>query len=632
MLGAAGELVMRFTFLVFLFPFLILNGCANFENQAKSDSNGNLRLTFSKEGLKRLESNNLEEAYALFNAGLKYFPGDSNFHFLNGLTYHIKYLRGEATKELAEKGYEMSLSLNPTNYYSLLQLGRLHYESKNYTGALNYLNQALVIEPESVAALYLLAKSAYFAKNIDLATESIEKIINQGPLDADMARSAALIFAAKNNFEKSGFYLNIYLAANKDKINYLQKRIADWKRWHSNNQLVGSHENSADGIKPVIDLYPKPYLPSDSDSNAKDLKPIRKWFDCGEQKNNQEYNVSPSNYSGYSSGYYAGSSNADETSTLNALPSPCLGAALPKMAIFDVTILRTEDISGFNQGINILNGLTYTLNLSKRTDSISSSIQGAQSGVTVTDSQTSSYSTANNAAGIVYSLNIANSTEAKSEIIAQPSLLTLDRQPSTFFSGRSVTLGIAGQNGGYGSFNEKSIGVSLSATPTFVDEDTLLVSVKAARSFLENPDAAVAFSQNMQTTRNSVSASVILKFGQTLILSGLSEQEIQRSTNGVPILQDIPIIQYLFKSKASQNFKRSVLVLITPRRPQSVELTSDIRGEISRSSGQSISQTLSSYNKLFNLQFRQGDLEDDKWSEGNRFKNLFHDLRTIGYY
>lgn len=619
-------------FVVILLVIPFLNGCSSLRLQNQAGANSNIKESFSSEGLKRLESGNFEEAYALFNAGLKYFPDESNFHFLNGLTYHIKFLRGEATRELAEKGYEMSLSLDPANFYSLLQMGRLNYEARNYLVAVSYLKQAIVIKPDSIPAILLLSKSAYYSKNLDLAINSIEMVVDKASADIDIAKTAALIYAANNNETKSKYFFELYFSLNKERGKFLSSRLLDWKRWHNDKNISDADINIVPALRHVVDLYPKPYLPSDAGLSSSDLKPIRKWFDCGDQKITQDYSANSSSYGGYSSGYYSGSSNADETSALNALPSPCVGAPLPKMAIFDVTILRTEDVSGFNQGINILNGLTYTLNLSKRSDSVSSTIQGTQSGVTVTDSQNSSISSANNAAGIIYSLNIANSTEAKSEIIAQPSLLTLDRQPSTFFSGRSVTLGIAGQNGGYGSFNEKSIGVSLSATPTFVDDSTLLVSVKAARSFLENPDAAVAFSQNMQTTRNSVSASVILKFGQTLILSGLSEQEVQRSTNGVPILQDIPVIQYLFKSKASQNFKRSVLILITPRKPQAIELSSEIQNEISKSGKNSISETLSSYNKIFNLQFRRGDLDDDRWSEGDGFKKFFQDLRSLAYF
>ena len=94
------------------------------------------------------------------------------------------------------------------------------------------------------------------------------------------------------------------------------------------------------------------------------------------------------------------------------------------------------------------------------------------------------------------------------------------------------------------------------------------ISARAARSFVEQVDENVAFGQTMQTSRNAVTANVVLKFGQTLILSGLAEQEVQRASDGVPVLQDIPVLQYLFRARTTDTFRRSVVVLITPRKPQ----------------------------------------------------------------
>jgi len=64
-----------------------------------------------------------------------------------------------------------------------------------------------------------------------------------------------------------------------------------------------------------------------------------------------------------------------------------------------------------------------------------------------------------------------------------------------------------------------------------------------------------------------MNANVQLEFGQTLVLGGLSEKETTRTRSGVPLLQDIPGLQYLFSSLSTSSFQRSVLILITPRDP-----------------------------------------------------------------
>ena len=65
-----------------------------------------------------------------------------------------------------------------------------------------------------------------------------------------------------------------------------------------------------------------------------------------------------------------------------------------------------------------------------------------------------------------------------------------------------------------------------------------------------------------------MNANVAMKFGETLILSGLSERDTGVSNSGVPVLRDVPLAQYLFSRKSERDFQKSVLIMITPRRPQ----------------------------------------------------------------
>jgi hypothetical protein len=59
-----------------------------------------------------------------------------------------------------------------------------------------------------------------------------------------------------------------------------------------------------------------------------------------------------------------------------------------------------------------------------------------------------------------------------------------------------------------------------------------------------------------------------MRLGETLVLGGLSEKEVARTRDGVPILQDTPLLQYFFSNQSTSSFQRSVLLLITPRAPE----------------------------------------------------------------
>ena len=139
------------------------------------------------------------------------------------------------------------------------------------------------------------------------------------------------------------------------------------------------------------------------------------------------------------------------------------------------------------------------------------------------------------AAGIAYSLNLFNVTESRADVLARPTLVVLDRKSSQFFSGSTISVALGVGVGGTGSVIDKPVGVSLSVTPTFVNKNTMLLAVKATRSYIEPGNNNSTFAQVMQTSRNTVTADVLIDYGQTLVLNGLSERELDDSSSGVPV-------------------------------------------------------------------------------------------------
>jgi len=55
-----------------------------------------------------------------------------------------------------------------------------------------------------------------------------------------------------------------------------------------------------------------------------------------------------------------------------------------------------------------------------------------------------------------------------------------------------------------------------------------------------------------------------LKDGQTAVLVGMTLQEEGDQTRKVPILGDIPIIRWLFRSDAERAAEKELLIFVTP--------------------------------------------------------------------
>ncbi len=302
------------------------------------------------------------------------------------------------------------------------------------------------------------------------------------------------------------------------------------------------------------------------------------WSDCSQRT---AANGGSTQASGSSDDSQSGGTvKVDETMPMPSLPSPCKGHAMPQMAIIDVVILRTNELSTSSTGINLLENLAVTIQQSanKTSKSIDNDVYTSVS----TLSRSVGLGTSASGA-IAYSLNIANVSGQNTEVVSRPSLQVLDRQPAQFFSGSKISIGLAGGVNGNSTLNEVNVGLSLSVTPTFIDENQLLLNVKAVHTFFEPVTGTSTFTQSLQTSRNMVAAATKIRVNETLVLSGLTERELMTGSSGVPILKDIPGVQYLFSKNTVQNFNKTVLILITPRRIMAYDETLEKVKELQKS-------------------------------------------------
>ena len=64
--------------------------------------------------------------------------------------------------------------------------------------------------------------------------------------------------------------------------------------------------------------------------------------------------------------------------------------------------------------------------------------------------------------------------------------------------------------------------------------------------------------------RKQTDTTLIVKDGQTIVISGLTKQKIQDTNTGIPGLKNIPLLGWLFKSEGKSDAKEEVLIFITP--------------------------------------------------------------------
>lgn len=592
-----------------------------------------------QEGLRLLSAGDSSGAARAFGQALKLEPENPKLHVLGAIAYHLRYLQGgPADRDLAETGYLVALHLDPNNVAAATMLGQLYLESGRHRDAQRWLARSLLLGQPSARSYYALGVASYYSRDLPLALWAIRQAERSDPASPPILRAAALLNAVAGEDALSADRRRRYDVVEPDPAlrRTLDDRMAQWRaalgEVRSDAFAAGRRaETIAQAATgPAASGVPAPSAPE----SPTGVPVAPNWSDCAP--------AAPS--PGFGGGLLA-TGTADETVSLPALPSPCTGRPLPRMAIIDAVIVRSEDSRSTRKGVNLLDALSINLSGNlldyqrlPETDSL-----GADSGGSRRD-RTLRIALGASGAVIEYSLNIANATDLRSEVIARPSLLALDRQASTFFSGDVLTTTVVNQWGS-GSAVDRPVGVSLSVTPTFIDDDSMLLSVKAARSFLSG---AADLQKTVQMSRNVVSANVRIRFGETLALSGLSERENQENESGVPVLKDVPVVQYGFKQEDKLDFSKSILVLVTPRRPESAgsarapgaarEGNEDVAQLRARAVAampatpnlEVVAANLDD-NVLFR-QFRSGDLKPQTWHRPEGFQRLMSEVADFLYY
>lgn len=66
-------------------------------------------------------------------------------------------------------------------------------------------------------------------------------------------------------------------------------------------------------------------------------------------------------------------------------------------------------------------------------------------------------------------------------------------------------------------------------------------------------------------TKTLLRNSIVARDGETVVLGGLFRNQITKNVTKVPLLGDLPVLGWLFKSTSDKEQKRSLLIFITPR-------------------------------------------------------------------
>ncbi|MAD06192.1 MAG: type II secretion system protein GspD [Gammaproteobacteria bacterium] len=171
---------------------------------------------------------------------------------------------------------------------------------------------------------------------------------------------------------------------------------------------------------------------------------------------------------------------------------------------------------------------------------------------------------------------LANNSDAN--LLSTPSILTLDNQEAKILVGREVPFRTGsfsttgdGTSNPFTTVNRQDVGIELVVTPhVFENNDVRMEILQKITNVINTPVGGSAFA-DVVTSKRTIETTVLAADGQTIVLGGLIQDDINSTNVRVPVLGKIPLLGALFRSTTQDRTKTNLLVFLRPTILQSTE-------------------------------------------------------------
>jgi general secretion pathway protein D len=160
-------------------------------------------------------------------------------------------------------------------------------------------------------------------------------------------------------------------------------------------------------------------------------------------------------------------------------------------------------------------------------------------------------------------------TDDDFRILSTPQVLTTDNEEARITVGENrpyQTRSTTDTSGGtFESFEYRDVGKILKITPHVTEGRLVRMNLSLEVTNIDLTSTLTTSSTLPVTQKRTVDTTVIVKDNQTVVIGGLIDDSTSTNTTKVPVLGDIPILGWLFRSTSQSNVKTNLYIFLTPR-------------------------------------------------------------------
>lgn len=157
----------------------------------------------------------------------------------------------------------------------------------------------------------------------------------------------------------------------------------------------------------------------------------------------------------------------------------------------------------------------------------------------------------------------AYKTDSSINVIATPQILTTDNKKAEINVGENIPY-IESQNTtnseqDYTTYNYKDVSTKLTITPQINQANTLRLEIRTEVVKVKGVQTLTP-----TTYKRTADTTVIVRDGDTIVIGGIIGHDASETEWKVPLLGDIPLLGWLFKTHSTTHRKTNMFIFITP--------------------------------------------------------------------
>ena len=161
----------------------------------------------------------------------------------------------------------------------------------------------------------------------------------------------------------------------------------------------------------------------------------------------------------------------------------------------------------------------------------------------------------------------ALATETDVSVLSQPHVVALNNEEARILVGSQVPFTQSTRTGLDVVVDQtvqyRDVGIQLTVIPTINDDGYVTFRILQEVSSLTTQTVDAALGAQVISTREA-ETSALVRNGQTVIIGGLIDEADEVVESGIPLLKDIPLLGYLFKSRSTQRTRTELAIFVTP--------------------------------------------------------------------